>query len=100
GSATPALHTVNLQQVQVSWTRLFGFIPATLSTVCVCVCIVFSVCVCVCVCIVFSVCVCVCVCGDGCVCLVFSVCVWRWPGRSEAHTSELQSHLYLVCRRL
>src|SRR5207237_10854129 len=24
----------------------------------------------------------------------------RWPGRSEEHTSELQSHLNLVCRLL
>src|SRR5215211_8811547 len=25
---------------------------------------------------------------------------WRWPGRSEEHTSELQSHSDLVCRLL
>src|SRR4029434_3967570 len=53
--------------------------------VCVCVC-VCGVCVCVreresvCVCVCMNVCVCVCVCV-----------------RSEEHTSELQSHLYLVC---
>src|SRR6266571_9462406 len=25
---------------------------------------------------------------------------WRWPARSEEHTSELQSHVNLVCRLL
>src|SRR3712207_7838020 len=25
---------------------------------------------------------------------------WRWAGRSEEHTSELQSRQYLVCRLL
>src|SRR4029434_11359732 len=38
---------------------------------------------------------CVCVCGVWCVC-VCSV----WGTRSEEHTSELQSHLNLVCRLL
>src|SRR4029434_5298766 len=55
------------------------------------------VCVCVCVCVCISTCsVCVCVCV--CVCVIAvrsSVCV-----RSEEHTSELQSHLNLVCRLL
>src|SRR4029434_5370238 len=47
------------------------------------------------------VCVCVCVCGGNsvcvgvCVCVCVCVCV-----RSEEHTSELQSHLNLVCRLL
>src|SRR2546422_7797108 len=27
-------------------------------------------------------------------------CDWRAPGRSEEHTSELQSRLHLVCRLL
>src|SRR4029434_11310162 len=40
-----------------------------------------------------SVCVCVCV----CVCVYVCVCVRE---RSEEHTSELQSHLNLVCRLL
>src|SRR4029434_11353510 len=39
-----------------------------------------------------SVCVCVCVC--------LCVCLERVPYRSEEHTSELQSHLNLVCRLL
>src|SRR4029434_11111534 len=41
----------------------------------------------------FSACVCVCVCVR--VCVRVCVCV-----RSEEHTSELQSHLNLVCRLL
>src|SRR4029434_1520721 len=48
---------------------------------CVCVCVCVFVCVCVCMC------VCVCVCVRRCI-------------RSEEHTSELQSHLNLVCRLL
>src|SRR5260370_10568738 len=30
----------------------------------------------------------------------FVPCTCRWVGRSEEHTSELQSHLNLVCRLL
>src|SRR4029434_6504068 len=76
--------------------------------VCVCVCVCLSVwCLCACVCVSVCVCVCVyvlhaCVCGSVCVCVYLlhvcvcgSVCV-----RSEEHTSELQSHLNLVCRLL
>src|SRR5437764_8011595 len=29
-----------------------------------------------------------------------SIITKRWPGRSEEHTSELQSPMYLVCRLL
>src|SRR4029434_7222299 len=54
-----------------------------------------SVCVCVC-----GVCVCVCVCriyrGEASVYMSMSGVSLR----SEEHTSELQSHLYLVCRLL
>src|SRR4029434_11311801 len=61
--------------------------------VCVCVCACVGVCMCECVCVFACVCVCVCVCVCMCVCLY--ACV-----RSEEHTSELQSHLNLVCRLL
>src|SRR4029434_5079247 len=44
----------------------------------------------------FRSCVCACVCVCVCVC----VCLNGYPDRSEAHTSALQSHLYLVCRLL
>src|SRR4029434_7261993 len=44
----------------------------------------------------FRSCVCVCVCVRACVC----VCIDMLSVRSEEHTSELQSHLNLVCRLL
>src|SRR4029434_9225022 len=80
------------------------------SCVCVCVCgCVECVCVCVCVCVcayVFSCDTCVCVCVWVCVCVcahmfypLIRVCVCVCV-RSEEHTSELQSHLTLVCRLL
>src|SRR4029434_1846841 len=47
---------------------------------CVCKCLYEGLCLCLCVCVFVCVCVCVCVC------------------RSEEHTSELQSHVTLVCR--
>src|SRR4029434_6252330 len=53
-----------------------------------------SVCVCVCV-----GCVCVCVCLPVCMFVLVCVCVCLCA-RSEEHTSELQSHLNLVCRLL
>src|SRR4029434_7728121 len=88
--------------------------------VCVCVCRLLrgGVCVCVGVCVCggvlcwFSsswccVCICACVChllpGVVCVCACVCVCVcvssppWCVLLRSEEHTSELQSHLKLVC---
>src|SRR4029434_856200 len=40
-------------------------------------------------------CACVCLCLCVCVCVCMCMCV-----RSEEHTSELQSHLNLVCRPL
>src|SRR5689334_25121465 len=48
------------------------------------------------------VCVVVCVCGCClCVCPLCNVCVvGRAVGRSEEHTSELQSQFHLVCRLL
>src|SRR4029434_5976080 len=54
-----------------------------LSHVCVCVFVCLLVCFCACVCVFVCFCVCACVCM-----------------RSEEHTSELQSHLNLVCRLL
>src|SRR4029434_11345439 len=72
---------------------------------CVCVCVCLGVYVCVSGCVCVFVCVCVCLgvymCLSGCVC----VCVWVCMRvcvcvRSEEHTSELQSHLNLVCRLL
>src|SRR4029434_421534 len=60
----------------------------------VCVC----VCVCVCACVRSCVCVCVCVVVLGEVCVCVSMSVYIYVRRSEEHTSELQSHLNLVCR--
>src|SRR4029434_4607542 len=84
----------------------------------VCMCVYLCVCVCVCVCVqgcahvyvcVYLSCVCMCVSmcvegGDSGCCYYLSLFVIWWvtvaPGseRSEEHTSELQSHLNLVCR--
>src|SRR4029434_5991515 len=86
--------TMSVKAGNQCWDHLF---------VCVCVCVCVSeillslVCRCECVC----VCVCVCVClkysSGQCVCVSVCVCVCV---RSEEHTSELQSHLNLVCRLL
>src|SRR4029434_5130734 len=85
---------------------------------CVCSCLCVCVCACVCMCLYGYVCACMCMCdflslpiqmfiscphcGYFCrhdfICSV-SVCVCVCV-RSEEHTSELQSHLNLVCRLL
>src|SRR4029434_6185291 len=67
-----------------------------------------NVCVCVCGCLWWCVvvCVCVCVCVRVCVSIYMEVFEYeclltvKAKGRSEEHTSELQSHLNLVCRLL
>src|SRR4029434_9022624 len=112
-----------MAEARVKYTVCRDGVSVSMCVCSACVCVCMCVCVCVCVCCVYvCVCVlCVCVCALGSVCAPTFVCVLccvcvcvyvAWKDgkrlravrvcvqgvRSEEHTSELQSHLNLVCR--